>query len=64
MYDGVHCDEREAYALKLLEAGVRVTAIQYGTIHDFDVEMRLLMILHQEMRLDRLFKMLKVVLSV
>ena len=29
-------DEGEAYALKLLEAGVRVTAIQYhGTIHDF-----------------------------
>jgi acetyl esterase len=29
-------DEGEAYALKLLEAGVRVTAVRYhGTIHDF-----------------------------
>lgn len=29
-------DEGEAYALKLLEAGVRVTAVLYhGTIHDF-----------------------------
>ena len=32
----VLCDEGEAYALKLLEAGVRVTAVRYhGTIHDF-----------------------------
>ena len=30
------CDEGEAYARKLLEAGVRVTAVRYhGTIHDF-----------------------------
>lgn len=29
-------DEGQAYALKLLEAGVQVTAVQYhGTIHDF-----------------------------
>lgn len=29
-------DEGEAYALKLLEAGVRITAVRYhGTIHDF-----------------------------
>lgn len=33
--DGL-CDEGEAYARKLLEAGVRVTAVGYhGTIHDF-----------------------------
>ncbi len=32
----VLCDEGEAYARKLLEAGVRVTAVRYhGTIHDF-----------------------------
>ena len=32
----VLCDEGEAYALKLLQAGVRVTAVRYhGTIHDF-----------------------------
>ena len=32
----VLCDEGEAYAHKLIEAGVRVTAIRYhGTIHDF-----------------------------
>lgn len=32
----VLCDEGEAYALKLLEAGVCVTAVRYhGTIHDF-----------------------------
>ena len=32
----VLCDEGETYALKLLEAGVRVTAVRYhGTIHDF-----------------------------
>ena len=32
----VLCDEGEAYARKLLEAGVRVTAVLYhGTIHDF-----------------------------
>jgi acetyl esterase len=35
----VLCDEGEAYARKLLEAGVRVTAVRYhGTIHDFNVE--------------------------
>ena len=29
-------DEGEAYALKLLEAGLQVTAVRYhGTIHDF-----------------------------
>jgi acetyl esterase len=28
-------DEGEAYALKLLEAGVHVTAVRYPTIHDF-----------------------------
>ena len=29
-------DDGEAYALKLLEAGVPVTAVRYhGTIHDF-----------------------------
>jgi acetyl esterase len=34
--DDVLCDEGEAYARKLLEAGVRVTAVRYhGTIHDF-----------------------------
>jgi len=33
--DGL-CDEGEAYARKLLEAGVLVTAVGYhGTIHDF-----------------------------
>jgi acetyl esterase len=32
----VLCHEGEAYALKLLQAGVRVTAVRYhGTIHDF-----------------------------
>jgi acetyl esterase len=32
----VLCDEGEAYALKLLRAGVRMTAVRYhGTIHDF-----------------------------
>jgi acetyl esterase len=32
----VLCDEGEAYALKLLQAGVSVTAVRYhGTIHDF-----------------------------
>ncbi|MDW3680062.1 MAG: alpha/beta hydrolase [Nitrososphaeraceae archaeon] len=32
----VLCDEGEAYALKLLQAGVRMTAVRYhGTIHDF-----------------------------
>jgi acetyl esterase len=32
----VLCDEGEAYARKLLEAGVSVTAVRYhGTIHDF-----------------------------
>jgi acetyl esterase len=32
----VLCDEGEAYALKLLQAGVQVTAVRYhGTIHDF-----------------------------
>ena len=32
----VLCDEGEAYALKLLQAGVAVTAVRYhGTIHDF-----------------------------
>jgi acetyl esterase len=32
----VLCDEGEAYAHKLLEAGVRVTAVRYhATIHDF-----------------------------
>lgn len=32
----VLCYEGEAYARKLLEAGVRVTAVRYhGTIHDF-----------------------------
>ena len=32
----VLCDEGEAYALKLLQAGVRITAVRYhGTIHDF-----------------------------
>jgi acetyl esterase len=32
----MYCDEGEAYALKLLEAGVRVTAVRYhSTIHDF-----------------------------
>jgi acetyl esterase len=32
----VLCDEGEAYARKLLEAGIRVTAVRYhGTIHDF-----------------------------
>lgn len=32
----VLCDEGEEYARKLLEAGVRVTAVRYhGTIHDF-----------------------------
>lgn len=32
----VLCDEEEAYARKLLEADVRVTAVRYhGTIHDF-----------------------------
>lgn len=46
MYDGVLRDEVEEYALKLLEADIRVTAIQYGNIHDF-VEMQLLMILHK-----------------
>ncbi len=36
-YD-VLCDEGEAYARKLLEAGVRVTAVRYhGTIHDFNL---------------------------
>ena len=28
-------DEGKAYALKLLEAGVPVTAVRYPTIHDF-----------------------------
>ena len=29
-------DEREAYARKLAQAGVKVTAVRYlGTIHDF-----------------------------
>ena len=32
----VLCDKGEAYARKLSEGGVRVTAVQYhGTIHDF-----------------------------
>jgi acetyl esterase len=33
-YD-VLCDEGKAYALKLSEAGVPVTAVRYPTIHDF-----------------------------
>jgi acetyl esterase len=50
-------DEGEAYALKLLQAGVRVTAVRYhGTIHDFVMLNAITDDPDQEVQLSKLLK--------